>query len=383
MVLFVSLFNVRSNPLISSENNKELEKKNFKINKSYLKQLPANDYIIGAGDVLKIIISRDYPELTSTTSVNGEGLIYLPKLKKIYVNELTINEITSLLNDAYREFVKFPSVEVNVVQYRPIKVLVEGEVGFPGLKILNGSRTLSSSSPNPVLDNSLDIGKLENQINNSEQFNNMNLVNYYFPTVFDAIQAASGVTEYSNLKNIQIIRKNSISNGGGKVQTNLNFQDFLEKGDGSQNIRIYDSDIIKVSRNDSPNSLIFRKAISSNLNPRYISVFVTGRVERPGYIKISRASVLTDAIDVAGGVKTLKGPVKFLRFNNDGSIDKRKFRYLSRATRGSFKNPVLRNGDLIVVDDSLLNLSSELLSEITAPFLNIFTTYSLIEAISN
>ena len=163
----------------------------------------------------------------------------------------------------------------------------------------------------------------------------------------------------------------------------MNFQDFLEKGDGSQNIRIYDSDIIKVSRNNSPNSLVFRKAISSNLNPRYISVFVTGRVERPGYIKISRASVLTDAIDVAGGVKTLKGPVKFLRFNNDGSIDKRKFRYLSRATRGSFKNPVLRNGDLIVVDDSLLNLSSELLSEITAPFLNIFTTYSLIEAISN
>ena len=50
-------------------------------------------------------------------------------------------------------------------------------------------------------------------------------------------------------------------------------------------------------------------------------------MENPGNITVSKASVLNDAIDFAGGTKTLKGPVKFLRFNNDGSIDKRKFKY--------------------------------------------------------
>ena len=67
-----------------------------------------------------------------------------------------------------------------------------------------------------------------------------------------------------------------------------------------------------------------------------------------------KASVLSDAIDMAGGTKALKGPIRFVRFNNDGTVDKRKFSYRPSAKRGSYKNPKLRNGDLIVVGTSLL-----------------------------
>ena len=62
----------------SVEINKEIT--SYGVNTDYLKKLPANDYIVGPGDSLRIIISRDYPELDSTVTIDGEGTIYLPKL---------------------------------------------------------------------------------------------------------------------------------------------------------------------------------------------------------------------------------------------------------------------------------------------------------------
>ena len=38
------------------------------------------------------------------------------------------------------------------------------------------------------------------------------------PTVFDSIRAAQGLTTYSDLSNIQVIRKNTISDGGGYIK---------------------------------------------------------------------------------------------------------------------------------------------------------------------
>ena len=204
----------------------------------------------------------------------------------------------------------------------------------------------------------------------------------YFPTVFDAIRASGGITQYSNLKNIQIIRKDNISNGSGKITTTLNFEDLLRLGKNSQNIRIYDSDIIKVKRSNEPNTNLLTSAILSNLNPRFIKVFVTGRVNRPGSQTVSRVSVLSDAIDMAGGAKIIRGPVTFIRFESDGSIDKRKLK-LTKNNRGKYNNPNLRDGDLILVGNNILTSTNEVIQEFTSPFIGIFSTYGLIKAISD
>ena len=63
------------------------------------------------------------------------------------------------------------------------------------------------------------------------------------------------------MKNIQIIRKNPISNGGGKVTTTLNFKAVLENGDENQNIRIYDEDLIIIGRTEEPNTKKFLKKL--------------------------------------------------------------------------------------------------------------------------
>ncbi len=343
-------------PLTSfSKTSKEIPEIN-KIPIDYLDQIPLNDYIIGPGDSLIITVSKELKELETAAIVDGEGTIYLPRLDRIFVKGLTISELVSVLNRAYLKFVNYPDVEIKIIDYRPINVLVEGEVVNPGLKTIKGSYSLSS-------DNARDT-------------------NQYFPTVFDAIRESGGITEFSELSEIKVIRKNNISNGSGKVTTKLNLENLLIIGDNSQNIRIYDSDIIRIAKSNKPRQKLLNRAIYSNLNPKFINVTVIGRVNSPGSIKVSRASVLNDAILLAGGPKVLKGPVKFLRFNTDGSIESRKFSYSSKAKRGSYKNPSLLEGDMIFIGNSFITTTSEVLSEVTTPFIGVFSTYGIIKALT-
>ncbi len=378
--LFVSFFLI-----IAGFNNShffaanEIKSNKSNISTDYLQKMPNNDYIIGTGDQLNIIVSRFYPELTSRPVVDGEGTIYIPKLKRIYVEGLTINELNNLLNKAYLEFVKYPDAEVEIFSYRPIRVFVQGEVENPGLQVINGSYSLGNIiNKNLGLQDSI---KFENEITNP---NDDNLKDKpFFPTVFDAIRSSGGITQFSDLSSIQVIRKNNLSDGGGKIQTTINFQDVLLTGDNSQNIRLYDGDIIRVKKSKQSNLVILQKSISSRLSPKFLNVFVTGRVNRPGNTTVSKASTLVDAIDIAGGAKVIKGPITFLRFNNDGTIDNRKFPLRKRSQRGSYKNPYLRNGDLIIVGESFLTQSNQIINEFTSPFVGIFSTYGLIKAISD
>ena len=207
--------------------------------------------------------------------------------------------------------------------------------------------------------------------------------NYYFPTIIDFLRASGGVTINSDLENIKIIRKNSISNGGSKVQANINLLATLYENNFSHNIRIFDGDTIFVPKTDKQVLSQVSKAIKSNINPRFINIFVGGKVENPGIIKASKISVLIDAVDSAGGPKTLKGPVRFVRYTNDGKIDRRKFRFNRNAKSGSYNNPYLKDGDLIFIGKSGFNVVSEVVTEITSPFQGLFSAYGLFRAITD
>lgn len=350
--IFFSLI-LLSNPLFFNKLNSEynklsiLEVESAKLNTDYFKKNNVNNYIIGAGDVISIIASRDYPELTSEVQVDVNGTIVLNKLKTIYVEGLTINELTVLLEKAFLKYIKFPDIEVNIVKYRKIKTFVKGEVENPGLHLLDGS-----------------LGS-------------------YYPTVFDALRTAGGITRYSDLSEIILLRRNPISDGGGYKKTNLDFENTLLVGKFSQNIRIYDGDIIEIKKLENPNDSIFQKAIDSNLNNKFIKIFISGRIRQGGNIEVSRASSLNDAILTAGGVKAIRGPISFIRFNNNGTITKNSFRYSKNAKVGSYQNPTLKNGDIIYIGDNLLTTTGEVISEITSPFSNAFSAYGLYKAITN
>ena len=123
-------------------------------------------------------------------------------------------------------------------------------------------------------------------------------------------------------------------------KTILNFEQLIFNGDISQNIRIYDGDLITLKKMDVNNLKQLTKATKSNLNSKFIRVLVSGRVNNPGEIKLSKSSTLNDAIDLAGGAKILKGKTRFLRFNDDGTIDSRKFRIQIEISEERLRTPI-------------------------------------------
>ena len=279
--------------------------------------------------------------------------------------------MNNILNEEYLNYVRFPEVESLIIKHRDIKVLVDGAVNNPGIQILKGS-----------------VSEIDASFNSSA-----NLINgfsgrgaktiNYFPKVFDAIRVAGGINQFSNIKEITLIRKNSISNGGGKKITTLNIEDITKNYSSPQNIRIYDGDKIKVATLDKPNDKLIGSAIKSNLSPRFINIIVTGRVNFPGEIRIGRSGTLNDALDIAGGVKVLKGKIRHISLASDGSIQKNIIKYRRRNKRGSKNNPYLKDGDIVFVGDSFLSSSSEVIREITSPLQGIYSTYAIIEALTD
>ncbi len=336
-----------------NSNQTSLTDKKFE---NYLKKLPNDVYLIGSSDVIRISISPFYyPELNGDYAVDEAGTIFVPRLKRIYVKGLTVSELTKLLNNAYKEYVKFPEVEVNLIKYRPLKILVKGEVQSPSQYTLKGS-----FSPLRLSDSSELSGK-----------------DFYFPELIDAIRAAGGINTYSDLENIQIIRNDTLTNGGGQKTTTVDFKKTLTSNTLDSNFRIYDGDTILVPRLAEPNPELLSSDLNFNMNPNFIEVFVSGRVRSRGRITMNKLSTLNDAIDFAGGTRIIKGKITFLRIKKTGAVEKRIFSHSKKAKGGSFKNPYLKNKDAIFVGDNLLSATSEVIGEITSPLKGVFSTYGL------
>ena len=319
----------------------------------YLRKSPINDfYILGPGDTLKLSVTESSELLDQEFLIDINGQASLLRLKKVYVEGLTITELTELLNEAYIDYVKEPNVNIEITVFKPVDLLIEGEVSKPGKYSLQMNLT-------QITDTDLNIPKLQ------------------LPTLIDAIKESGGLTENADLKNILVIRNNNLSNGGGKIKSTINLYSALDGSAPGNNINIFNDDKIIIPFTDEPMVSEIKQVMLNNLNPQSINVFVGGRVTRPGLLQISNAAVLTEAIELAGGTSIIKGPVRFLRYQSDGKIDRRKFRFRKDAKRGSYKNPYLRNGDVITIGRNSFNVASDLIGEVTAPIQGLVSTYGI------
>jgi polysaccharide export outer membrane protein len=342
-------------------------------------------YILGPGDNLQVEL-LDIPELSSTFSIGPDGTMYLPRLRALYVEGLTVEELRYFLTQQFKAYVKSPQLYVRPVGYRPIRIYVGGEVRRPGYYTLRGlevlaedgqdsnqqvTQSLKPTEPTTGLQsprNTLAAPALGNTAESNKQA---------FPTVFDAIRAAQGISPFSDLAAVQVTRKQPLSAGGGRIRTNLNFLSLITEGDESQNIRLFDGDVVSVGKSPVVLRDQLIRAGRTNLSPQFINVFVTGRVNTPGAITLQQGSSLNQAISVAGGVKLLKGKVEFLRFLSDGKTDRRTFSYSANAPSDSYTNPILAAGDIIRVNDSALSAGVGALNEVAAPLLGIYSIYAL------
>ena len=101
---------------------------------------------------------------------------------------------------------------------------------------------------------------------------------------------------------------------------------------------------------------------SSNIFPKKIFVNIIGSVNQPGSTEIKSNTPLVQAIMMAGGPirwRSDKGNVELIRINQNGTAFRKKFRIDLRQSVSKQNNPILRDGDLIKVNPSLIqNIAS-------------------------
>lgn len=327
------------------------------------------DYILGPGDTVDIDVNN-IRELSGRYRIGPTGELYLPRLREIKVEGYTIEELRGKLKIKYSNYLINPEIYIKPVSYRPIRVYVGGEVSRPGFYTLSG-----------IVKNSKNIASSEFGDKNFEMNNSTSITADVFPTVFDAIQASQGVTAYSDLSKINVIRRISTGKGGGKKYTELNFLSLLTEGNESQNIRLFDDDVIKVMKSEKVLRDQLISASQTNLSPNKVSVFVSGRVINSGRIILPQGSSLNQALSAAGGPKVLRGKVEFIRFRRGGDSKRRVFKYSPNKPISSLENPILMNGDLIRVQDNVLTATSTVLGELTSPFIGVYSIINFFDGV--
>ena len=104
-------------------------------------RLTYDTYILGPGERLQVEL-LDLPELSGTFSIGPDGTLYLPRLRSVYVEGLTVEELRYLLTEKFSNYVRDPQVYVRPIMYRPIRIYVGGEVNRPGYYTIGGINAL-------------------------------------------------------------------------------------------------------------------------------------------------------------------------------------------------------------------------------------------------
>ena len=159
----------------SSEHIKESIKSDEML-REYIRRTPSyGSYILGPGDIFKLKVSEQSDFLNQSYKIDGDGIVNLKRLKRVNISGLNIEETTKILNHEYRIYVKEPDVQIEILNYRPIRVFVNGAVERPGLYSLPGAYKSGKV-----------LGTKESiNIPNNYQAND---ISSNFPTLFDSIQ---------------------------------------------------------------------------------------------------------------------------------------------------------------------------------------------------
>ena len=165
---------------------------------SVLNSAWAEDYLLGAGDVLDINV-LGFDELqVNNLIIRNDGKIAYPLIGEVLASGLSPGELTNVITKGISHYTKEPKVTVNVTKFRTTRIYVLGEVVRPGMYELEKRHSL-----------------------------------------LDAIGAAGGYTKDALKKKVYILRKDC-----NNQPLEINLLKLLRQGDMSQNCVLNDGDVV-------------------------------------------------------------------------------------------------------------------------------------------
>tara|TARA_B100000212_G_scaffold334348_1_gene304893 strand:+ start:572 stop:1660 length:1089 start_codon:yes stop_codon:yes gene_type:complete len=307
--------------------NKTLLSSNL-LNSNETNNINKSLYILGPGDEIFLKI-YDNDDFSRSLYILSDGTSTFPLIGNINISGLTIKNATEKLRKLYSNELLNPELSIEVKDPRPIRVSLIGEIKNPGIYSMDTSKNSRVDS----------------------EF----IFTSGIPTVVDAIQKAGGISNNANIKNIKLMRKLPLNDDQGLEKYNvsyLNLNELLKEGTQSQNPPLFDGDIIKIPKVTINDNRTNYDLLSFNLSPKIIEVNVVGEVINPGKKKMLSKSSLSQAILSAGGLSkwgSNKKNVILYRINRNGSVQKKKFKFDLNAEISDSKNPILKDGDTILI----------------------------------
>ena len=225
----------------------------------------AQDYIVGEGDVLKVLV-YDNNDLTTTVRVSGEQMITIPLIGQVNVKGLSISQIADKIKNLLADgFIVNPHVSIFIEEYRSRNVTILGQIKKPGLYELREETTL-----------------------------------------LELLSTAGGVNDDAGGDAI-IKRRQSSEKKGVKI-IKVDIDRLLKEGDTTLNVPLMDGDSIYISKAD-----LF---------------YINGQVKKPAAYRCDPEITLFKAVTMAGGFTDIASSkrIKIIRKINgkETVIDKAK-----------------------------------------------------------
>ena len=244
---------------------------------------PPLDYPIGVGDHIVVSLwgGGEYQE---DYVVSKDGAIFPASLGKITVQGLTFEVARSLIYSRFRSKVpEGTNIQVTLGQPRTINVNVGGEVNNPG------PLTVSA-----------------------------------FSNAFNVIGLAGGISEYGNLREIQVKR-------AGRIIEVLDVYKYLTSGDLGKKIYMQNNDFVLVT-------FVEKK------------VLATGQFKRPMYYQLKKEEGVKALLQFSGGFKAdaFTSGVKVIRTENE--VQKIRDVNATAIVKLSGQDFLLNDGDIVKAD---------------------------------
>lgn len=318
---------------------------------------PLDAYVLGAGDRVRIDIF-DVPELSAengTYTVLADGTLNLPWIGTVSVRGQSLSSVGQNLTQRYSRFIRNPLITVSLLESRPLRVAVTGEVNRPGT-YTTGQAAGQGRAGEVTAETA---GQLS--------------------TVTQAIQTAGGITQIADIRDIEV-RRPRLNQPPEVIPVDLSE---LLRGDLGEDLTLRDGDTIFVPTATAVTPAEATELASASFSPNTIQVNVVGEVVRPGAVEVPPNVSLNQAILAAGGFDNRRArtaDVQLVRLNPDGTVSRSEIPVDFSAGINEGNNPALRSNDIVIVGRSGITSTADTIDTITrplAPILGILGLFGL------
>mgnify|MGYP001173833864 FL=1 len=112
---------------IENYNENKIEELDYKVNKFPNIYEYKYEYVLGPADSLSINLT-DTDDLDGTYLIDEDGMIDLPFISKVKLNNLTLNQAQNYLLKIIEDFYKNPDLQINIEEFNSSKVYIIGAV---------------------------------------------------------------------------------------------------------------------------------------------------------------------------------------------------------------------------------------------------------------